>query len=628
MRERKQGRRAARNYSSAAVYLRLLGYVKPYWHWFLLSFLGFAVYSSSQPMLAKLMEFFVDGLQGRRYDLSAWLPPEASITGLVQSLPWLGQRLADTGAVEVAYLVPVLVVVIYVYRSIGAFVGNYLMAKVSFWLIHDLRSDLFNRLLYLPNSYFDQNSSGHILSKVTYNVNQVTQAATRATKVLLREGTTVVALLSYLFWENWRLTLIFLFISPFIAYLVAISGKQIKKYSKQAQQTIGDATHVTKETITGFHIVRSFGGEDYEKRRFQQSSVANRKQNLRVVRISELYTAFMQLTVASAMAVMMYLALTMMGDHSAGALIAYVSAAAMLPKPLRQLSELNSMIQKGVAAAESVFDIIDAQTEQDTGDYECDRVKGRLDIRKLSFRYPGTEEDVLHDINLVVQPGEMVALVGASGSGKTTLANLIPRFYNHQQGQILLDDVEIETYRLANLRSHIALVGQQVVLFSGTLADNIAYGKLQGTPREAIEQVAEAAYLTGFVKDLPEGLDTYIGEDGGRLSGGQRQRLAIARALLKNAPILILDEATSALDTESERYIQAALEKVMQGRTTLVIAHRLSTIEKADKIVVMDKGRIIEVGTHSELMERQGAYRYLHDMQFSQQDSPVPTTED
>lgn len=607
-------------YSSTQVYLRLLGYVKPYWVLFGLSVLGFVVFASTQPMLAKMMEYFIDGLQGKTYDMSSTLQEGGLLLSAAQSIPWLGARFVNPAAVEIAYLVPVFIMLIYIYRGIGSYFGNYLLARVSFAMIHDLRLDLFVRLLYLPSSYYDNNNSGHILAKVTFNVNQVTGAATRASKVLIREGTTVIALLAYLLYTNWKLTLVFLMISPLIGLLVGTSGKRIKKYSKRAQSAIGDVTHVSKEAITGFSIVRSFGGEDYEKNRFLQSSISNQTQNLRVARTSEIYTSLMQFVVAAAMSLMMYLALGMLGDSSAGELVAYVTAAGMLPKPIRQLSEINAMIQKGVAAAESVFQLIDSDAEKDEGKYAAEKVQGKIEIKGLSFSYPDHEEKVLHDINLTVNPGEMVALVGQSGSGKTTLAGLIPRFYNHQQGEILLDGVDVEKYTLTNLREHIALVNQNVVLFNDTIANNIAYGRLQGIEAEKIEQAAEAAYIKPFIEEQPEGFNTIIGEDGGRLSGGQRQRLAIARAILKDAPVLILDEATSALDTESERYIQAALEKVMEGRTTLVIAHRLSTIEKADKIVVMDKGRIVEFGTHTELLEKGGVYKHLHAMQFQEQE--------
>jgi ATP-binding cassette, subfamily B, bacterial MsbA len=338
-----------------------------------------------------------------------------------------------------------------------------------------------------------------------------------------------------------------------------------------------------------------------------------------MTRTGAIFTPSLQLVTYSAMAVVMFLVLFLRGDATAGDLVSYITAAGLLPKPVRQLSEVSANIQKGIAAAESIFDQLDEEPELDTGNHEADRVTGRLEIRDLSFTYPSAEKPVLEDVQLTIEPGQMVALVGRSGSGKSTLASLIPRFYQHTQGQVLLDGVDISEYRLRNLRRHIALVTQNVTLFNDTVANNIAYGDLAGAPRQDVVAAAEAAYAREFIEKLPQGFDTLVGENGVLLSGGQRQRLAIARALLKDAPVLILDEATSALDTESERHIQAALDKVMEGRTTLVIAHRLSTIEKADLILVMDQGRIVERGTHAELLARNGPYARLHSMQFEDQ---------
>jgi subfamily B ATP-binding cassette protein MsbA len=381
---------------------------------------------------------------------------------------------------------------------------------------------------------------------------------------------------------------------------------------------MGDLTHVASETIQGYRVVRSFGGEDYEARRFRAASEDNNAKQLRMVKTGATFTPALQLVTFSAMAVILFLVLFLRGDASAGDLVAYISAAGMLPKPIRQLSEVSGTIQKGLAGAESIFAQLDEVPERDSGSIERERVSGRLEIRDLSFRYPSSAQPVLDNVNLTVEPGQMVAIVGRSGSGKSTLASLIPRFYHHQDGHILIDGVDVEDYTLKNLRRHIALVTQQVVLFNDTIAANIAYGDLAQAPRADIERAAEAAFAREFIDRLPLGFDTLVGENGVLLSGGQRQRLAIARALLKDAPILILDEATSALDTESERHIQAALDEVMKGRTTLVIAHRLSTIEKADLIVVMDQGKIVERGTHSELLAANGHYSRLHAVQFEE----------
>ena len=389
---------------------------------------------------------------------------------------------------------------------------------------------------------------------------------------------------------------------------------------------MGDVTHITSEAIQGYRVVRSFGGETYEQQRFLDSSMANTDKQLTMTKTGAVYTPMLQLVIYSAMAVLMFLVLWLRGDASAGDLVAYITMAGLLPKPIRQLSEVSSTIQRGVAGAESIFEQLDEPAERDDGREERERVQGRLEVRNLTFRYPGTDKPVLEGIDFAAEPGQMVALVGRSGSGKSTLANLIPRFYQHEEGQILLDGLEIQDYRLNNLRRHIALVTQHVTLFNDSVTNNIAYGDLAGAPMDQVKAAAEAAYADEFIQRLPQQYDTQVGENGVLLSGGQRQRLAIARALLKNAPLLILDEATSALDTESERHIQAALDRVMQGRTTLVIAHRLSTIEKADLILVMDNGRIVERGSHHELLALNGYYARLHAKQFEEVAPAAPAS--
>jgi subfamily B ATP-binding cassette protein MsbA len=381
---------------------------------------------------------------------------------------------------------------------------------------------------------------------------------------------------------------------------------------------MGDVTHVASETIQGYRVVRSFGGECYEQQRFQAASEDNRLKQLKMVKTGAIYTPSLQLVIYSAMAVLMFLVLLLRGEASPGDLVAYITLAGLLPKPIRQLSEVSSTIQKGVAGAESIFEQLDEQPEVDLGTQERERVTGRLQVSNLSFQYPTSEKPVLDNISFVAEPGQMVALVGRSGSGKSTLASLIPRFYHHEHGQILLDDLDVQDYTLRNLRRHIALVTQHVTLFNDSVRNNIAYGDLIDAPLDAVKRAAEDAYAAEFIEKMPQGYDTLVGENGVLLSGGQRQRLAIARALLKDAPLLILDEATSALDTESERHIQAALDKVVEGRTTIVIAHRLSTIEKADLILVMDQGQIVERGTHRELLALNGYYARLHARDFAE----------
>ena len=593
--------------SGVKIYFRLLGYIRPYIGMFIISIIGFLIFASTSPMLGYVLKYFVDGLAN----------PDAV---LFPKVPWL----ADVRLVEA---VPLLIVVIALWQGIGSFLGNFYLAKVSLGLVHDLRVQLFNNLLVLPNRYFDNHNSGHLISRITYNVTMVTGAATDAIKVIVREGMTVVFLFCTLLWMNWKLTLVMVAILPVIALMVSSASKKFRKQSKKIQVAMGDVTHVASETIQSYRVVRSFGGEPYERKRFLESSLSNTEKQLRMIKTNAVYTPSLQLVIYSAMAVLLFLVLLLRGDSSPGDLVAYITLAGLLPKPIRQLSEVSSTIQKGVAGAESIFEHLDEEPESDQGTVEMDQVGGHLEVRNLSFMYPGTDRPVLQDISFVAEKGQMIALVGRSGSGKSTLANLIPRFYGHQQGQILLDGVEVQDFTLANLRRHMALVTQQVSLFNDTVAKNIAYGDLADASLDEIKAAAEAAYAAEFIERMPQAYETLVGENGVLLSGGQRQRLAIARALLKNAPLLILDEATSALDTESERHIQAALDHAVQGRTTLVIAHRLSTIEKADLILVMDQGRIVERGNHQELLAQNGYYSRLHATQFEDLEPAVEVQE-
>jgi subfamily B ATP-binding cassette protein MsbA len=588
--------------SSMKIYFRLLEYVKPYIGIFLLSIFGFLIFASTQPLLGYILKYFVDGLTNPQGSLFAEVP-------FLQNWPWLMN-------LQLLQAVPLMIILIALWQGIGSFLGNFYLAKVSLGLVHDLRVALFENLLTLPNRYYDTHNSGHLISRITYNVTMVTGAATDAIKVVVREGMTVIFLFATLLVMNWKLTMVMVAILPLIGWMVTSASKKFRKQSKKIQVSMGDVTHVSSEAIQGYRVTRSFGGETYEHERFVSASSSNRDKQLRMTKTGAVYTPMLQLVIYVAMAVLMFLVLLMRGDASAGDLVAYITLAGMLPKPIRQLSEVSSTIQRGIAGAESIFEQLDEQPELDQGTVERDRVGGRLEVRGLSYSYPGSDKQVLNDISFAAEPGQMVALVGRSGSGKSTLASLIPRFYQHEHGQILLDNVGIEQYRLRNLRKHIALVTQNVVLFNDTITNNIAYGDLAGASAAQVRQAAEEAYAAEFIDKLPEGFETQVGENGVLLSGGQRQRLAIARALLKNAPLLILDEATSALDTESERHIQSALDEVMKGRTTLVIAHRLSTIEKADLILVMDQGQIVERGTHEQLLALNGYYARLHAHDF------------
>jgi subfamily B ATP-binding cassette protein MsbA len=576
--------------SAWGIYQRLLSYLKPYLLWFGVSVVGYIIYAAANVMYSHVMEKLVVAIESE-----------------------------DPAA---RWLVPMLIVGATLMRGLGMFIGGYFMAKVAFNVVNDLRVQVFNHMTHLPVSAFDERPSGHMISLITYNINGVTVAATDALKKGIREGATVIGLLGWLFYLDWKLTLLFLSVAPIMGLLVTKVARRLRRLSSKVQDSVGDITQVSSEMINGYQVMRTFGGEAYEQDRFVQASKKNYAQNMKIIVTSAANAPVMHMLIAVAMSLLIYAALSFMQMDSTAAFIGYITAVGLIVTPIRQLGEVAPMILKGVAAADSVFTLLDAPTEKDTGSYEVARVKGEVKFNNLTFTYANQERPALSHVDLSVRAGEVIALVGKSGSGKSTLVSLLNRFHEADEGDILIDGVSVRDYRLSNLRSHIALVNQQVTLFNDTVAGNIAYGSLRSRDMVAIRNAADAAYATEFIDKLPEGFDTVIGESGARLSGGQRQRLAIARALLKDAPILILDEATSALDNESEHYIQAALERVMKGRTTFVVAHRLSTIEKADRIIVLDRGEIIEQGTHAELLSRQGHYARLHAKEFNEQDEP------
>ncbi|MCG7599043.1 lipid A export permease/ATP-binding protein MsbA [Halomonas sp. McH1-25] len=573
--------------TSWTLYRRLLGYVKPYWKWFIAAIVGYAIYAASSTALAEMMKRLINGIQNPDADFRLFLP--------------------------------LFVIGMFAARGVGTFLGTYCMSNVARNVVHDLRCEVFNHMLHLSGKFFDSHSSGHLISRVTYHVEQVTGAATKAITILLREGLFVIGLLSYLLWTNWLLTLVFLTVTPLIGWVVSVASKRFRKLSRRIQTSMGDVTHVASEALTGYRVVRTHGAEEYEKRRFAKASNYNREQSMKEALTKATSTPIIQLLIAVALAGLVWLAMApeLMANMTAGEFVAFITAASMMAKPVKQLTEINGEIQKGLAASQELFGLLEVPCEKDEGTRVPDGLKGRVAFEGVRFSYGDDQPEVLKGIDLNVEPGEMIAIVGRSGSGKSTLVGLLPRFYHPTAGRVSIDGVDIDEYRLSPLRQQIALVSQQVTLFNATIADNIAYG-VPGASRERIEAAARSAYASEFIERLPNGFDTVIGDNGVMLSGGQRQRLAIARAIFKDAPILVLDEATSALDTESERYIQKALEEVCRGRTTFVIAHRLSTIERADRILVMEQGHIVESGTHASLLEREGAYAALYQLQFQE----------
>ncbi|SHL02627.1 ATP-binding cassette, subfamily B, MsbA [Halomonas caseinilytica] len=578
-------------HSGWVLYKRLLGYVRPHWQAFALAIVGYLLYAASSTALAEMMKRLIDGIQDPDAAFRLWLP--------------------------------LFVVGMFAFRGLGTFLGTFFMSHVARNLVHALRCDVFNHMLHLPGRFFDAHSSGHLISRVTYHVEQVTGAATKAITILLREGLFVIGLVVYLLWTNWMLTLLFLAVTPLIGGVVSYASKRFRRISRRIQRSMGDVTHVASEALSGYRVVRTHGAEAYEKARFAEASEVNRRQSMKEALTKATSTPVIQLLVALALAVLVWLAMSpaLMADMTPGEFVAFITAASLMAKPVRQLTEINATVQKGIAAAAELFGLLEEEPEEDEGDREPGRLEGRVRFEGVRFAYGEDQPEVLKGIDLEVSPGEMIAIVGRSGSGKSTLVGLLPRFYHPTAGRILIDDVPLESYRLAPLRRCIALVSQQVTLFNASIAANIAYGVEQADPA-AIEAAARAAHAHEFIEKLPEGYDTVVGENGVMLSGGQRQRLAIARAIFKDAPLLVLDEATSALDTESERYIQAALEEVCRDRTTFVIAHRLSTIERADRILVMEAGEIVEQGSHDELLARDGAYAALHRLQF-RENEPV-----
>ena len=486
-------------------------------------------------------------------------------------------------------------------------------------LVLDLRAAMFARLVRMPAKFFDDHTSGALLSKIAYDVGGVTSAATTVLTVIVKDTIAVIGLLGWMMYLNWRLTLIALAIGPLVAFFVRLLSRRLREMAREAQRSMGDLAHVLEETIECHKVVKVFGGQDYESRRFERANQALRGFNMRQTVPAALATPVTHTLAAVAIAIIVYIAMqdTIGQRATVGEFASFLTAMLMLLAPLKRLTEVNAPLQRGLAAAESVFGLIDQPIEEDRGTIALSRARGEILYENVRFTYPTRTEPALAGVSLSVRPGETVALVGGSGGGKTTLVNLLPRFYSPDAGRILVDGHDIQELTLESLRANLALVSQEVVLFNDSIHANIAYGRLGGASEAEVIAAAEAAHAMEFIRETPEGLKTMIGENGLRLSGGQRQRLAIARALLKDAPILILDEATSALDSESERLVQAALEVLMRGRSTIVIAHRLSTIERADRILVVERGVVAEEGTHATLLAKNGVYAKLHRIQFT-----------
>ena len=578
-------------YSPGVVYKRLWGYTRKYWWMFAIGILGVSLDAAMQAVFIRFVEPLIDRVfVAKDAEYGMWLA--VGILGVV------------------------------LLRILGHFSGAYGMEWTGRRVVADLRRELFASYLHLPATFYDQTSPGQLISKLAYNSEQVSHAATKAVTSAFRDIMLLIYLVIVMLSINVRLTAVLLLLVPVVGFVVTVISRKFRKISRNIQESMGDVAHVTEEAVVGQRVVKVFLGQETEKSRFERVNERTRRLHMRMVATHMLSSSMVQLAAGIAMVTLMLIATrpSMLDQITAGTFTSIFFAMVATIPPLKRLTTVQAQMQKGIAAAESIFVVIDAEKETDSGKHSVERVRGDIEFQNVTFRYDNSHRPVLENISLRFPPGSVTALVGHSGSGKTTLAGLLPRFYTHNEGHILLDGRELADYQLDNLRQQIALVSQDVVLFNDTIIGNIAYGALAGADRDAVIRAATAAHAMEFIEKLPDGLDTRLGESGTLLSGGQRQRLAIARALLKDAPVLILDEATSALDTESERAIQDALKEVMKDRTTLVIAHRLSTIENADQVIVLREGRVVEQGTHDELLAMGKAYARLYHTQFGDQD--------
>jgi subfamily B ATP-binding cassette protein MsbA len=574
--------------TSKQLYIRLLGYVRPYKTTFIVSILFTVILALTEPALPALFKPLLDG------------------------------SFVDKDPTTIR-LMPLALIGLFILRGVATYGSTIAIQWVANKVVMDLRNQMFEKLMTLPTAYYDDNPTGTILSKITFNVQQVASATTDVLIILVRDTLAVLGLLAWMFYLDWKLTISLLILGPLIGLVISSVSKRLRRLSESIQTSMGELTHILEEGIQGNKVVKLFGGRDYETGRFTETSNWVRRYMMKRISAAAIASPIGQfLLVLGLAAVIYYTSLQSLQDQfTVGSFVSYFGAMAMMMSPVKRLVRVNEHLQPGLAAAETVFELVDMPSEADKGTQQAQRLQGQIDFKQVSFRYPSAEHEALSEIDLTINPGERIALVGPSGGGKSTIANLLPRFYNLQKGQILIDGIDIQNLSLRELRRNIALVSQEVILFNDTVAANIAYGEMQGRSQDEILEAANAAYVTEFINKMPEAFDTQIGEKGVRLSGGQRQRLAIARAILKDAPILILDEATSALDNESERYIQQALETVTKDRTTLIIAHRLSTIESADRILVLDGGRIIEQGDHDSLLKQKGVYYDLYNQTYT-----------
>lgn len=582
-----------KNHSSIQVYRRLLKAALPYWWAFALGVIGNTLLASSDGWITYYFK------------------------------PLIEKGFIERDEVFIRWI-PIVVILFFLARGISYFMASFFMSWVGRSVVRDFRQKMIDHLMRLPANFFDQKTSGELVSKINYDTDQVAEAISEAITSAMRGVLTTLTLIIVMFKLNAKITLMLLFTLPILAVYINRISRRMRNHSGEIQVTMGRVTHVAGEVIGGYKVVRTFGGNDYENKRFIEASQANWRQEMKMTRTAAMSVAGMQLIGVFALAAFLYLATSHPGNilgtsMTAGTFVAMASAILGMLKPIKQVAVVNSTLQRGIAGARSIFALLDELPEQNNGTIQMKRAHGEIQFHKVNFHYPqwGLDEMVLKNIDFIAKPGESIALVGRSGSGKSTLVSLLPRFYDCTGGMITLDGTDIRSIDLNDLRRQFALVTQEVTLFNDTITNNIAYGDMRNAPFADIYEAAKLAHALEFIEKLPNGFDTEVGENGVRLSGGQRQRLAIARALLKDAPILILDEATSSLDTESEQYIQEALEAVMKNRTTLVIAHRLSTIEHADKVLVLDNGYIVESGTHEELIAKNGRYASLHRVQFN-----------